>query len=95
MCLCVGMVSEAAGRGTQASIARTVGLREYRGHVAEVEGAQLVLQVRHVGCKKGEVVRTVALGGGQKAAVSDEAPELAGGLQVEPAGGGGHAHKPA
>ena len=70
-----------------------MGLREYRGHVAEVEGAQLVLQVRHVGCQEGEVVRTVALGGAQQAAVAHEAPELAGGLQVEPVGGIGHTLK--
>ena len=69
------------------SIARTVGLRECGGHMAEVEGAELALQVRHVGGEEGEVVRTVALRGGQQAAVAHEAPELAGGLQVEPAEG--------
>jgi hypothetical protein len=69
------------------SIARTLGLRECGSHMTEVEGAELVLQVRHVGGEEGEVVRTVALRRSQQAAVAHEAPELASGLQVEPAEG--------
>lgn len=68
-----------------ADLARTVRLREQVAHVLGVEGAQLVLHLRRVVVQEREVVCHVALGHAHQAAIAHEAPELAGGLQVEPA----------